>query len=94
MDVLYVGGLAIFAVLTFALIAGCDRLCAYQAGVESRRSGSARDGGSASLDGERRECEDDARGSLMTWMLWLSGAAHHRSSGYLVYALLRAEDIA
>jgi hypothetical protein len=26
MDVLYVGGLAIFAVLTFALIAGCDRL--------------------------------------------------------------------
>jgi hypothetical protein len=26
MDALYVGGLAIFAVLTFALIAGCDSL--------------------------------------------------------------------
>jgi hypothetical protein len=26
MDVVYVGGMAIFAVLTFALIAGCERL--------------------------------------------------------------------
>lgn len=30
----------------------------------------------------------------MTWMLWLSGAATLLLFAYLVYALLRAEDIA
>jgi K+-transporting ATPase KdpF subunit len=29
----------------------------------------------------------------MTWMLWLSGAASLLLFAYLVYALLRAEDI-
>jgi K+-transporting ATPase KdpF subunit len=33
------------------------------------------------------------RGTLMTWMLWLSGAATALLFAYLVYALLRAEDI-
>jgi K+-transporting ATPase KdpF subunit len=33
------------------------------------------------------------RSTLMTWILWLSGAATALLFIYLVYALLRAEDI-
>ncbi|WP_028218561.1 hypothetical protein [Paraburkholderia oxyphila] len=30
MDVLYIGGLAVFAALTYALIAGCEKLMQYR----------------------------------------------------------------
>ncbi len=30
MDVLYIGGLVLFAALTFALIAGCEKLLKYR----------------------------------------------------------------
>ncbi|ORC47012.1 potassium ABC transporter ATPase [Burkholderia sp. A27] len=36
MDVLYVGGLALFATLTFALIAGCEKLMQFRRGQGAR----------------------------------------------------------
>ncbi|EEE01520.1 putative K+-transporting ATPase, F subunit [Burkholderia multivorans CF2] len=33
------------------------------------------------------------RGARMTWMLWLAGMSAALLFAYLVYALLRAEDI-
>ncbi|MEM5438973.1 MULTISPECIES: potassium ABC transporter ATPase [Paraburkholderia] len=36
MDVLYVGGIALFAALTFGLIAGCERLTRYGRGQGAR----------------------------------------------------------
>jgi hypothetical protein len=41
MDVLYIGGLAVFAALTYALIAGCEKLMQYRRadqGVKGVRS--------------------------------------------------------
>ncbi|GAA5242302.1 K(+)-transporting ATPase subunit F [Burkholderia mallei] len=32
-------------------------------------------------------------GAFMSWMLWLAGASTFLLFAYLVYALLRAEDI-
>lgn len=40
MDVLYVGGLVLFSALTFALIAGCEKLMQFRA--RSRRGQGAR----------------------------------------------------
>ncbi|ACB64684.1 potassium-transporting ATPase, KdpF subunit-related protein [Burkholderia ambifaria MC40-6] len=34
-----------------------------------------------------------SRGAGMTWMLWLAGASTALLFAYLVFALLRAEDI-
>ncbi|ERJ36421.1 hypothetical protein L810_0536 [Burkholderia sp. AU4i] len=34
-----------------------------------------------------------SRGASMTWMLWLAGASTALLFAYLVFALLRAEDI-
>lgn len=36
MDVLYIGGLAVFSVLTYALIAGCEKLMQYRRGEGAR----------------------------------------------------------
>jgi hypothetical protein len=36
MDVLYVGGLVLFAALTFALIAGCEKLIQFRRGQGAR----------------------------------------------------------
>ncbi|ABE29728.1 hypothetical protein Bxe_A3254 [Paraburkholderia xenovorans LB400] len=36
MDVLYVGGLVLFAALTFALIAGCEKLMQFRRGQGAR----------------------------------------------------------
>jgi hypothetical protein len=36
MDVLYIGGLVLFAALTFALIAGCDKLYQLRPGQGER----------------------------------------------------------
>lgn len=38
MDVLYIGGLAVFAGLTYALIAGCEKLMQYRRGERGARS--------------------------------------------------------
>jgi hypothetical protein len=36
MDVLYVGGIALFAALTFGLIAGCEKLMQFRRGQGAR----------------------------------------------------------
>ena len=36
MDVLYVGGIVLFAALTFALIAGCEKLTQFRRGQGGR----------------------------------------------------------
>lgn len=38
MDVLYIGGLAVFAALTYALIAGCAKLMQFRRGDRGARS--------------------------------------------------------
>ncbi|SMG01198.1 hypothetical protein BSIN_4232 [Burkholderia singularis] len=41
----------------------------------------------------RKACAIRSRGALMSWILWLAGISSALLFAYLVYALLRAEDI-
>ncbi|ACR29704.1 potassium-transporting ATPase subunit F [Burkholderia glumae BGR1] len=41
----------------------------------------------------RQALANGSRGAVMNWMLWLAGLASALLFAYLVYALLRAEDI-